>query len=273
MKRKTPPFVKVSILPILFLSVIVITIGCGKTQVPSHSESDITSEMDTSSDTDSSSEKDTSSDMNESSESDIDTSTSDTSSETETTLTIDDVAFIGDSRTLSIAHGGRLEYSLIPDACVFATWGGKLTDDSAKINTQSAANANKKMAVFWYGINDVQGNPATRDDASLFLSNYEVLIDLYRSSNPDSDIVILSILTTSIHEKDYYDKQEENIRAYNASLSSFCKENGYTYLDLTHLYTGDECFAEGDNIHFSKEWYENAFLPSVFESLNINDTQ
>ena len=272
MNKKILVFAKRYILVALLICITVITIGCGEAKKPSGSESVVSSETDTSS-----------SDINESSKQEEDTSSDDTSSEnntpvdvpsspTESTLTINDVAFIGDSRTLSMAHGGRLEYSLIPDSSVFATWGGKLTDDSAKINTQSAANADKKMAIFWYGINDVQGNPSTRDDASLFLSNYKVLIDLYRSTNPDSDIVILSILTTSIHERDYYDKQEENIRAYNAKLSTFCKENGYTYLDLTSLYTGDTCFAEGDYIHFSKEWYENAFIPSEFNTLKITNT-
>ena len=189
-----------------------------------------------------------------------------------TSLTLDDIAFIGDSRTLSLASGGRLEYKLVPDSSVFATWGGKLTDDTAIANAQIAASANKDVAIFWFGINDVQGDPNIRDDASLFLSNYEAIIDKYLQINPDSQVVILSILTTSTGEKDYYAGQEDNIRAYNSQLASLCSQKGYTYLDITFLYTGDACFAEGDYIHFSKEWYVNSFLPMVCGALSITVT-
>lgn len=197
------------------------------------------------------------------------TSDTDTNLSDSVTRNIADVAFIGDSRTLTMASGGRLEFKLLPKTSVFATWGGKVTDKSALDNVSEASASHKDMAVFWYGINDVQGNPNTRDDASLFRSNYEILIDAYRKDNPDSEIVILSILTTSIHEKDYYDKQNTNIKAYNTALLELCKEKGYRFIDLTDLYTGDSCFAEGDYIHFSKEWYENSFLPTMVKELNL----
>ncbi len=184
-------------------------------------------------------------------------------------LTINDIAFIGDSRTLTMATGGRLEFGLIPDTSVFATWGGELHQDSAKNNALAAAAADRELAIFWYGINDVQSDPG-QTLADQFLANYKVILDLYRNGNPDSDIVILSILSTSVQEKDYYDGQEKNIRTYNAKLADLCAEEGYTYLDITALFTGDECLAPNDNIHFSKEWYETKFLPTVLGTLGIN---
>ena len=187
---------------------------------------------------------------------------------TETPLRISDVAFVGDSRTLTMATGGRLEFALIPDSSIFATWGGELHQDSAKNNALNAAAANRKLAVFWYGINDVQSDPG-QTLADQFLANYKAIIDLYQNGNPDSDIVILSILSTSVHEKDYYDGQEENIRRYNAKLADLCAERGYTYLDISALFTGDDCLAPGDNIHFSKEWYETKFLPTIYAALKI----
>ena len=183
-------------------------------------------------------------------------------------LTINDIAFIGDSRTLTLASGGRLEFGLVPTSSVFATWGGELHQDSAKNNALNAAAANRKLAIFWYGINDVQSDPG-QTLADQFLANYKAVIDLYRTGNPDSDIVILSILSTSVHEKDYYDGQEENIRRYNAKLADLCAERGYTYLDISALFTEDECLAPNDNIHFSKEWYETKFLPTIYTALNI----
>ena len=187
---------------------------------------------------------------------------------TETPLRISDVAFVGDSRTLTMATGGRLEFALIPDSSIFATWGGELHQDSAKNNALNAAAANRKLAVFWYGINDVQSDPG-QTLADQFLANYKAIIDLYQNGNPDSDIVILSILSTSVHEKDYYDGQEENIRRYNAKLADLCAERGYTYLDISALFTGDDCLAPGDNIHFSKEWYLTRFLPTVLPQIGI----
>lgn len=189
---------------------------------------------------------------------------------TEAALTINDIAFIGDSRTLTMAVGGRLEFDLIPGSSVFATWGGELHQNSAKNNALAAAAADRELAIFWYGINDVQSDPG-QTLADQFLTNYRAIIDLYRADAPDSEIVILSILSTSVNEKDYYDGQEENIRTYNAKLAGLCAEEGYTYLDITSLFTGDECLAPGDYIHFSKEWYETRFLPTVLGALGIED--
>jgi hypothetical protein len=192
-----------------------------------------------------------------------------TEAPTEALLTIDDVAFIGDSRTLTMATGGRYEFNLIPSSSVFATWGGELTQDSAKQNAQAAAAADRDLAIFWYGINDVQSDPEQKL-APQFIANYEAIIDLYHNINPDSKIVILSILSTSVHEKDYYEGQEENILRYNRGLAALCSEKGYIYLDITDLFTGDECLAPDDYIHFSRDWYAHSFLPEVFSALGID---
>ena len=192
-----------------------------------------------------------------------------TEAPTESPLTISDVAFIGDSRTLTMATGGRYEFNLIPSSSVFATWGGELTQDSAKQNAQAAAAADRDLAIFWYGINDVQSDPEQKL-APQFIANYEAIIDLYHNINPDSKIVILSILSTSVHEKDYYEGQEENILRYNRGLAALCSEKGYIYLDITDLFTGDECLAPDDYIHFSRDWYAHSFLPEVFSALGID---
>ncbi len=218
---------------ILFLLICIMTIntGCGQMKETSDTgassdDTEISSEADSSStedvdSTDDSTSTDDSSSTDDNSSTDDSSSTGDSSStddgssndssskdsnvsSEDVSLPVEDVAFVGDSRTLSMASGGELQYYLIPGTSVFAAWGGKVTDDRAKTNTLAAANADKKMAVFWFGINDVQSsNLEIRDDATLFCSNYEAIIDLYRQTNPDSRIVILSILTTSIYEKDY----------------------------------------------------------------------
>ncbi len=203
---------------------------------------------------------------------DPDGDTPDDDIEAEVSYSIDEIAFIGDSRTLSLATGGRLAYNLLPGSSVFATWGGKITDETAFNNATTAGEADKKIGVFWYGINDAQSsNLEVRYDVDLFRTNYEKIVDAYLAENPDSEVVILSILTTSVNEQDYYDGQEENIAAYNAALKAMCEEHGYRYIDITVLYTGEECFAEGDFIHFSESWYRNNFIPFIYNRLNIEN--
>lgn len=180
------------------------------------------------------------------------------------------IVFIGDSRTLTMAEGGTYEFNLVPDESVEATWGGELTDESAFQNARLAARKHRPKAVFWYGINDVQLNPQ-RNDAGVFINNYLKVINAYLDIEPASTIYIISILNTTVREKDYYQGQEQNIINYNQALYRLCLEKGWYYIDVTGLLTGDECYAEDDNIHFSKKWYQERFLPyvTVFTGLNI----
>ena len=180
------------------------------------------------------------------------------------------IVFVGDSRTLTMAVGGTYEFNLVPDDSVEATWGGVLTDETAFQNARLAARKHREKAVFWYGINDVQLNPQ-RDDPSVFINNYLKVLDAYLKIEPDSTIYIVSILDTTVREKDYYPGQEQNVRNYNQALYRLCLERGWYYVDVTPLLTGDDCYAEGDNIHFSKKWYQERFLPyvTVFTGLNI----
>ena len=180
------------------------------------------------------------------------------------------IVFIGDSRTLTMAEGGTYEFRLVPEDSVEATWGGVLTDDTAFQNARLAARKHRDKAVFWYGINDVQLNPQ-RNDQNVFINNYLKVIDAYLSIEPDSTIYIISVLDTTVREKDYYQGQEQNIRNYNQALYRLCLDRGWYYVDVTSLLIGDECYAEGDNIHFSKAWYQERFLPfvTVFTGLNV----
>lgn len=174
--------------------------------------------------------------------------------------------FIGDSRILSLATGGQLEYALVPNEAVNATWGGVLYQNEAFENAQNAALKGRSKAVFWYGINDVQVNP-DRDNAAGFIANYDAVIQTYRQANPNSEIYILSILNTSVYEKDYYEGQDMNVMNYNAEIAKYCGANGFRYIDITSLLTGEECFVPEDHIHFTKAWYENSFLPVILNAV------
>ena len=199
-------------------------------------------------------------------------SSEETVTETETqaaqkVIHYDQAVFVGDSRTLTLASGGTYEFRLVPDDSVCATWGGQLIDASAMENTMNAAAKQRAKAVFWYGINDVQLNPE-RDNEAVFIANYDKLISAYTAAAPGSAVYIVSILNTTVNEKDHYEGQEENVAKYNSALKAYCSERGYTYLDISWLFT-DDCFEAGDNIHFSKNWYEWNFIPVITEAIGI----
>lgn len=178
------------------------------------------------------------------------------------------VVFIGDSRTLSLSNGGPLAYELVPSDAVNATWGGTLTQNEAFSDALAAAQKGRQKAVFWFGINDVQLNP-DRDNAETFIANYDQVIRTYTSTNPNSVIYILSVLNTSVNEKDYYEGQDRNVQEYNIAIMKYCGDNGFNYLNVEPLLTGEECFVPEDHIHFTKAWYENSFVPMIANALEL----
>ncbi len=171
--------------------------------------------------------------------------------------------FIGDSRTKTMSHGGKLEFGLVPDDHVFAIWGGQLDWEECKICAREAGKSGAAAVVFWFGVNDVQMYP-NRDDPMAFIRNYRDMVEEYINAGGKGRMYFMSILTTQTTERDYYVGQEENIAAWNAALKQFCEENGkgYYYLDITHLYSG-RIFC--DNVHFAKWWYEESLLPYLRE--------
>ncbi|MBR3437083.1 MAG: SGNH/GDSL hydrolase family protein [Lachnospiraceae bacterium] len=177
------------------------------------------------------------------------------------------IVFVGDSRTKTMATGGQYEFRLVPDDSVCATWGGKLYDESILQNTRAAVAKKRPIMVFWLGINDVQVHPE-RDNVDVFIANYDKVLSM-TADNPGCTVYVLSILTTTVRERDYYEGQNENIRRYNEALQAYCGTHGYVFVDISALFTGDECFYPGDNIHFSEEWYRTRFLPTVLRKTGL----
>ena len=177
------------------------------------------------------------------------------------------IVFVGDSRTKTMASGGTYEFRLVPDDSINATWGGTLFDGRALQDAADAIYKRRPIMVFWYGINDVQVHP-DRDNVETFIANYDKILSL-TPNNPGCKVYVLSILTTTVRERDYYEGQNENIRRYNEALASYCAAHGYVFVDLTPLLTGDECFHPGDNIHFSEAWYRERFLPTVLRRVGL----
>ncbi len=171
-----------------------------------------------------------------------------------------DTVFVGDSRIKSMGTGGRYEYALLKDTDIYATWAVLTTQKPAFDDAWMAGYQKRSKAVFWYGINDVQ--VGDREDYEDFVRHMDDLINTFHEENDFAEIYILSVLTTTPQEKDYYEGQNENIARYNQGLSAYCASNGYRFVDITDLYS-DADIIEGDNIHFKQEWYVNKFLPRI----------
>ncbi len=179
------------------------------------------------------------------------------------------VAFIGDSRILYLGSGEDPRFAgLVPNDAINGTSGAQVAFGVAHQDAMDAAIKNRAIAVFWYGINDVQVS-YQRDDVDFFIGEFSSVIDTYKSANTsNSKICILSVLSTGEAEKDYYPEQNANIDRYNEGLKALCKDKGYTYLDVTGLFRGDACLRD-DHIHFTKEWYENELLPYLKNELGL----
>jgi len=176
------------------------------------------------------------------------------------------VAFIGDSRTLFLGSGQDRSVGLIPNDALFATFSGTLTGDSAFSDATAAGRAGRELAVFWFGVNDSQVDPE-RDNASVFLEHYRAVIDTFRAENSEAEIIILSVVGTSVTEWGYYEGQEQNIANYNEALKNFCSEQGCRFIDLGFMNTSEADFLP-DGIHFTAEWYSR-FVPAVTGLLGL----
>lgn len=177
------------------------------------------------------------------------------------------VAFIGDSRFFTLRSDGRPPYGLVPDSKVFAEYGGTLISPNTYNNAYLAGYSGCSKAVFWFGINDVRVD-TDRDNADLFVIHYKDVIVTFRNEDPDAEIIVLSVLNTGTDDPDYYEGQDENILQYNTKMRAYCEANGYTFLDITRFFTGDDCLLD-DHIHFTEAFYTDRLLPYLCEELGL----
>ena len=186
--------------------------------------------------------------------------------------TLNDVAFIGDSRTVfmgSAEIGGVKGSMIVPDSAIFATYGGQLISQETFRDAEQAGAAGRKKAVFWYGVNDVQLNPQ-RDDQVLFVANFRAVVNTFRAKNPNAEIYILSVVDTAKEEKDYYEGQSENIRNYNVALEAYAEAEGYHFVNVKVLIDSmeEDAIFRADHIHFTDAFYHE-LAPFLSDALEV----
>ena len=87
-------------------------------------------------------------------------------------------------------------------------------------------------------------------DTKQLLANYQNVVAEFLKINRTSEIYILSVVSTSPEEKDYYEEQDENVQKYNEQLKAYAERMGFHYVDLEPIYMGEDSFLP-DHIHFT----------------------
>lgn len=159
----------------------------------------------------------------------------------------EDSIFMGDSITQSISL-----YGLLPPANVVARVGRNT--GSALEDVPLLANLSPDRLFIWYGMNDLE--VYQRKDA--FLSAYRKLLQKIQQVQPETQIILLSILPAQ--DKAAVKKPslaKERRDEFNAAIQSLAAEANLSYIDLTAL-SRPELY-EPDGIHVKKEFYGEFF--------------
>lgn len=217
-------------------------------------------------------------------------------------------AFIGDSRVTAMSSldsnnlNYKKSYGFISNNQIFSLWGGTLQSIISGNYSTDAAKINPLQAYFWLGINDVQiykdmfGIKHTSQGSTYYTPNtsyiknwvnsyFNNLIMKYvrnHSNYKDFEksknfkVYIISIITTSDKEKDYYDGQNDIIEKVNLRLKQIVDDVYIAGRDDGIYTSQDDCWLQYieldsqvgykdfiDDIHFQKSWYISKFFPSI----------
>lgn len=109
-----------------------------------------------------------------------------------------------------------------------------------------------------------------------FIEKYIQLTTQIKSINPDTHVIIFSIL--HISSDAYTDNESENnerIDLYNTKIKEMCKNTNVEYVDLNNEFTDKAGFliseSTADGIHFTNEYYRK-YLYKILNFLITKDT-
>lgn len=157
----------------------------------------------------------------------------------------DDVLFIGDSRTVGlrdIARLGEADYFCDLSMTVFKVMNYSVYDKGfGKEKLSGALEENKYGKIFIHlGLNEC----ATRKD--LVVQKFQELIDLIQQKQPDTKIILQSIMTVSESKAKDPKFAMENIVQLNQELQKLAEENGLIFLDTNEWAADEEGFLRED---------------------------
>ena len=169
----------------------------------------------------------------------------------------DDAVFVGDSITLKLSYYAESNPDALSNAQFFCA--GSLgyasslwdLDDAQAVHPYyqgetvqaeyCAEKTGAKKVLIMLGMNDlaVYGVDGTVDYANQ-------LIDAIFSHTPDVTIYLQSV-TPILYGHEIGDLNNETIRNFDEALQSYCKDNGYKYLDIYHVVCDDDGYLAEEN--------------------------
>ena len=178
--------------------------------------------------------------------------------------TVDDdwfsnTAMIGHSMMRGVEAYSGLEtpdyYTLSGSSVSELLYSDEVSRPDGTQGTLSGALAGKTYERFYLfmGINEVCG------DLTELKEDYRQLIELVRSSSPDTPVYVLSVLPVTRSRDGQGTFTLARIERYNAMLLELCGEESCWYVDLSHDFTDDVGYLpsefSSDGIHLKQEQY------------------
>jgi hypothetical protein len=164
---------------------------------------------------------------------------------------------LGDSLT-----EGLTVYNWLTEATVFAQVGGSVV--YGEENFQKAASTYPKYAFFAFGMNDM-GNYS--GDASAFIEQYTKLLKGFQKTSPKTRILVNSISTpTEDAIKD--NSSIGHYKEFNEAIKQMCKDNNYTYIDISEILPSHPDLYAGDGIHADPSYYP-VWMDKMIESAGM----
>lgn len=151
---------------------------------------------------------------------------------------------LGDSLT-----EGLTVYNWLTEAQVSAKVGGGIV--YADDQFQTAAKTFPEFAFFAFGMNDM-GNFG--GDEKAFIAKYSQLLNDFAATSPDTKICVCSISTPTEgaikgnHSISYY-------KTFNTAIEAMCKDNGFTFIDISDILPSHPDLYAGDGIHAAPSYY------------------
>lgn len=177
----------------------------------------------------------------------------------------DDAVFIGDSRTEGLRNYdglGNATYYAIKGLMVNTAFTKPAVNlNGRKITVADALKENKFGKVYiMLGVNELGWS-----SFQTFINDYSKLIDHIKNNQPNSKIIIQSILPVS-KKKSQSDRiyNKKNIDHYNTEIKKLAQSKGVNYLEVNKAVSDSEGFlppnSSNDGIHlnniYCKKWCE-----------------
>ncbi len=179
-------------------------------------------------------------------------------------ISLDDILFLGDSRTVAMA-----EFGFVPKSQIMAEVGlnhisamTQYFDNNGYSNTiqQEVSKRNPKVIIISFGVNGI-----AYMSKSQFMDGYQEFISMVQKASPDSEIILQAIMPVGRKQEQSDDRlNNQVIEDYNKQLRTLAQQKKIEFLDVSDCLKDksgylDERYDSGDGLHYNRAAYEEWF--------------